>query len=93
MKIESVEGKIFERRACEAIAVRVAELNLWRPGGDLDLPFLRLASVEGASRWRLAKASFEPLFLGAGQRNGRFRKRTAARYKISCASNVEPFRG
>jgi diacylglycerol kinase family enzyme len=81
MKIESVEGKIFERRACEAIAVRVSKLNLWRPGGDLELPFLRLASVEGASRWRLAKASFEALFLGAGQRDGQFKKRTAARYE------------
>jgi diacylglycerol kinase (ATP) len=58
MKIKTVEGKILERRASEVIAVRVAALNLWRAGGDLGLPFLRLASVEGESRWRLAKASF-----------------------------------
>jgi diacylglycerol kinase (ATP) len=81
MKIETVEGKILERRASEVIAVRVAELNLWRPGGDLDLPFLRLASIESASRWHLAKASFEALFLGGGQRDGRFKKRTAAHYE------------
>ncbi len=90
MKVETVEGKIFERRASEAIAVRVAELNLWRPGGDLDLPFLRLASVEGQSRWHLAKASFEALVLGAGQRNSRLTKRTAARYedvlRVECSA-------
>lgn len=93
MKIETVEGKIFERRASEAIAVRVAELNLWRPGGDLDLPYLRLATVEGASRWRLAEASFEALVLGAGQRNGRFRKLNAARYEDVLRVECSPIPG
>ncbi|HEX6493943.1 MAG TPA: diacylglycerol kinase family protein [Acidobacteriaceae bacterium] len=81
MKIETVEGKTLERRVCEAIALRVAELNLWRPGGDLDFPFLRLASVEGESRWRLAKGFFEALFLRAGQRDRLFKKSDAARYE------------
>ena len=81
LKIETVEGEILERRVSEALAVRVAELNLWRPGGDLDLPFLRLASIEGESRWRLAKASFEALFLGAGRRDRPFQKRDSARYE------------
>lgn len=81
LEIKTAEGRVLQRRASEVIAVRVAELNLWRPGGDLDLPFLRLASVEGESRWRLAKASFEALFLGAGQRDSRFKELDAARYE------------
>lgn len=89
MTIETVEGTILERRASEAIAVRVAELNLWRTGGDLDLPFLRLASVESESRWRIARASFEALVLGAGKR-GPFGQRDAACYenilRVECRS-------
>lgn len=93
MKIETVEGQILESRASEVIAVRVTELNLWRPGGNLDLPFLRLASVESESRWRLAKASVEALFLGGGQRDRRFRKRAAARYENVARVECRPIAG
>jgi diacylglycerol kinase family enzyme len=93
MKIETVDGKIFERRASEAIAVRVAELNLWRTGGDLVFPFLRLASIEGESRWRVAKASFEALFLRAGQRNGESKRRYAARYEDVLRVECSPISG
>ena len=58
---DAIQGQV-----CEALAVRVAELNLWRPGCGLHLPFLRLATVAGASRSRLALASFEALFRAAG---------------------------
>ncbi|QNI30592.1 NAD(+)/NADH kinase [Alloacidobacterium dinghuense] len=89
LKITTVEGEVLERSASEMIAVRVAELNLWRPGASLDFPFLRLASVEGASRRRLAQASFQALFLGAGQRERRQTDRAAARYedvlRVECA--------
>lgn len=81
MEITTVEGKVLERRVSEMIAVRVAELNLWRPGGDLEFTFLRLASVEGQSRWRLAQASFQALFLGAGERDRQLRERGAACYE------------
>lgn len=81
IEITTVEGKIVQRRASEMIAVRVAELNLWRPGGSLDFPFLRLASVEGESRWRLAQASLQALFFGAGKRNVRVKESQAARYE------------
>lgn len=93
MEIETVEGAILHRRASEAIAVRVSELNLWRPGGNLNLPHLRLASVEGDSRWRLVKASFESLVLGAGRRAARSRARNAAHYenvsRVECRSIPE----
>jgi diacylglycerol kinase (ATP) len=81
VEITTVEEKVFQRRVSEMIAVRVAELNLWRPGGDLDFPFLRLASVEGSSRWRLAQASIQALLLGAGKRDRRPKENAAARYE------------
>jgi diacylglycerol kinase (ATP) len=81
VEITTVEKKVFQRRVSEMIAVRVAELNLWRPGGDLDFPFLRLASVEGSSRWRLARASIQALLLGAGKRDRRPKENAAARYE------------
>lgn len=93
MKIETVDGEIVERRASEAIAVRVATLNLWRTGGDLHLPFLRLASVEGESRRRLAKASFEALVLGAGRRDGQRSKRVAAQYENVLRVRCTPISG
>jgi diacylglycerol kinase family enzyme len=93
LKITTVEGDVFQRRASEMIAVRVAELNLWRPGGSLDFPFLRLASVEGASRRRLAQASFQALFLGAGQRDSRNGHHTAARYEDVLRIECRPIVG
>jgi diacylglycerol kinase (ATP) len=81
LKILTVKGGIIHRRVSEMLALRVAELNLWRPGGGLDFPFLRLASVEADSRWRLAQASFEALFLGAGHRDRPNKENAAAHYE------------
>lgn len=92
IKVETVEGQMSERRVSEAIAVRVSEINLWRPGGDVDLPFLRLAVVEGESRWRLARASFEALVLGAGKR-GPFGKRNAGCYENVLRVECRPISG
>ncbi len=80
LEITTVDGKVHERRVSEVIAVRVAQLNLWRPGGSLESSFLRLASVEGDSRWHLTQASFQALFLGAGRRD-RTRKSGVAYYE------------
>ena len=81
VEITTVDEKVIQRRVSEMIAVRVAELNLWRPGGNLDFPFLRLASVEGSSRRRLAQASFQALFLGAGKRDRQLKENAAAHYE------------
>jgi diacylglycerol kinase (ATP) len=67
--ISTTSGDVIQERVCEALAVRVAELNRWRPGGGLRLPFLRLATVAGASRARLALASYDALFGGGGARD------------------------
>jgi diacylglycerol kinase (ATP) len=67
--ITTTSGAVIEEQVCEALAVRVAELNRWRPGGGLDFPFLRLATVGGDSRSRLALASFGALFQSGGARD------------------------
>jgi len=92
-RITTVEGKVLERRASEIIAVRVAELNIWRPGGGLDLPFLRLASVEDTSRARLVQASLQALLLGAGRRNGHPKATGAARYEDVMRVECKPISG
>ena len=81
MKIRTVAGDTIERDASEMIAVRVAQLNLWRPGGGLRFPFLRLASVEGTSRLHLARASFAALAMGEGRRDRPPQPNSPARYE------------
>ena len=64
-----VNGRVAQRRVCEAIAVRVPELNRWRPGGRLEEPVLRLATVDATDRWGLAQASFAAM-ARVSSRNG-----------------------
>lgn len=49
-------------RAAELLAVRVPAINLWRTGGDLSSPMLRIASVPQAGRLGLAHACIRALF-------------------------------
>ncbi|HEU4636273.1 MAG TPA: diacylglycerol kinase family protein [Edaphobacter sp.] len=81
LEITTTSGETVIRVSSEMIAVRVSSLNLWRPGGGLQFPFLRLASVEGASRLRLLQASVQALALGAGRRDRMPGPRSAARYE------------
>ncbi len=69
IEVTAASGQKFRRRVCEAIAVRVAELNRWRPGGQLEEPLLRLATVDATGRWGLAEASISALARTA-PRNG-----------------------
>jgi diacylglycerol kinase family enzyme len=79
--ITTVSGSVVHQQVCEALALRVAQLNRWRPGGGLDSPFLRLATVAGGSRLRLARASFEALFRSAGARERPQQEDAAAYYQ------------
>jgi diacylglycerol kinase (ATP) len=81
IQITSSSGSVMHGQVCEALAVRVAELNRWRPGGGLHFPFLRLATVAGASRSRLALASFEALFRAGGARDREPAEDAAAIYR------------
>ena len=67
--ITTTGGSVVHQQVSEAIALRVAELNRWRPGGGLTFPFLRLATVAGYSRSRLARATYEALFRAGGARD------------------------
>jgi diacylglycerol kinase (ATP) len=81
IEITTTSGSVIQGQVCEALAVRVAELNRWRPGGGLHFPFLRLATVAGASRSRLALASFEALFRAGGARDREPPEDAAAIYR------------
>jgi diacylglycerol kinase (ATP) len=67
--ITTTSGAVLQQQVCEALAVRVAELNRWRTGGGLAFPFLRLAVVAGNSRLALARASYQALFGIGGARD------------------------
>jgi diacylglycerol kinase family enzyme len=69
VEVTTVDGHVFRQRVCEAIAVRVAELNRWRPGGSLEERRLRLATVDATDRLGLASASFHAL-ARTSSRNG-----------------------
>ena len=79
--ITTTSGSVVNQQVCEALALRVAELNRWQPGGGLDFPFLRLATVAGASRARLARASVDALFRSAGARDRQQHEDAAAYYE------------
>ncbi len=98
LEITTIAGDLLRRRACEAIAVRVRELNLWRPGGGFDLPFLRLATVattglQPGSRWKLAQATYQGLFRGAGERACKPSEGTPARYEDVVRVTCRPIPG
>jgi diacylglycerol kinase (ATP) len=79
VEVAPVLGSKFRRRVCEAIAVRVAELNRWRPGGRLEDPMLRLALVDATGRWGLAEASIRALARTESQ-NGKTSSRASVHY-------------
>jgi diacylglycerol kinase (ATP) len=81
VEITTVTGAVLRDQVSEALALRVAELNRWRPGGGLGFPFLRLATVGGHSRFRLAQASFDALFRGGGARERAHEADAAATYQ------------
>jgi diacylglycerol kinase (ATP) len=61
VEVTTTEGSTLTYRVSEAIAVRVPEINVWRPGGDLQGSGLRLATVAPTTRTGLAHASFRAL--------------------------------
>jgi diacylglycerol kinase (ATP) len=79
--ITTTGGPVVHEQVCEAVAVRVAELNRWRPGGGLNFPFLRLATVAGDSRSRLARASYDALLRSGGARDREQSHDAAAIYR------------
>jgi diacylglycerol kinase (ATP) len=58
------DGSERRFRACELMSVRVPEINVWRPRGDLCSPQLRIAACPPTSRLGLSHAMFHALFTG-----------------------------
>jgi diacylglycerol kinase (ATP) len=79
--VTTTSGPVVHQQVSEALALRVAVLNRWRPGGGLNFPFLRLATVEGTSRSRLVRATYEALFASAGARDRAQGEGAAATYR------------
>jgi len=61
LEVTTVAGDVRRFRANELIALRVPDVGLWRSGGDLLKPTLRVASVSETSRLGLVHASFHAL--------------------------------
>jgi len=80
VEVTPVSGSKFRKRVCEAIAVRVEELNRWRPGGRLEDPVLRLALVDATGRWGLAEASIRALARKESQNGHGAAARASAHY-------------
>lgn len=61
LEVTNTQGQVRRARVNEAIGIRVPEINIWRPGGNLLEPVMRLASVRQTGRMGLAHASFHAL--------------------------------
>ena len=64
VEMTSDSGETSAMRVSEIIAVRVGEINIWRPGGNLQQPLLRVATVPETNQLGLAHASFHALATG-----------------------------
>lgn len=73
IEVIGVDGRRTVQRVFEAIALRVSRLNLWRTGGGLDLPFLRLASVAAGAGSSAAASPLRSL-INATVRDGQARR-------------------
>lgn len=80
IEITTTEKCVLCRRVCEALAVKVADLNSWRTGGGLELNHLRLATMEYQSMWRLTLGVAEALLGPGGTRGREGRKDSTTRY-------------
>jgi diacylglycerol kinase (ATP) len=62
VEMTGMDGAIRRFRASELLGVRVAEINRWRPGGDLCSSRLRMAAIPQTGRAGLTHAIFHALF-------------------------------
>lgn len=93
VEMTTAEGCRIEQVCCEAIAVRVAELNRWRPRGELDRPWLRLASVEGSSRGVLARAAWQAVLRSGTETQSASPTGGAAAYRNIVRAVFRPIEG
>jgi diacylglycerol kinase (ATP) len=66
VEMTRTDGTVRRFRASELLAVRVAAINRWRPGGDLCSTRLRMATVPETGRVGLAHAMIHALLVQKG---------------------------
>lgn len=71
VEVTNPEGRIERFRACELLAVRVPKIGVWRPGGNLRSPHLRMAAVPLAGRGGLTHACFHAVVTRWSNRESR----------------------
>jgi len=87
LEVTTAGGQVRRSRVNEAIAIRVPEINVWRPGGNLREPGLRLASVRETGRAGLAHASFHALVT---QKSGGNSRLPYPQYDDACTITCRP---
>jgi diacylglycerol kinase (ATP) len=84
IEFTTTNGEVIKRNVCEALTLRVAELNRWRPGGSLDKAVIRLAICDATTRLGLAEASFHALARTSPSTNGRPRVHYFDTVRVAC---------
>ncbi len=87
------DGSTQRVEACEAIAAHVAEINLWRPGGDPFAEWLRVAWVPPTGRLGLGHASFHALATGKSNGHGGWGSLPFAQYATAHSLICRPLSG
>jgi diacylglycerol kinase family enzyme len=71
IEMTDAEGRVERFRACELLAVRVPRIGVWRSGGNLHSPHLRMAAIPLAGRGGLTHACFHALATRLSNRESR----------------------
>jgi diacylglycerol kinase (ATP) len=87
------DGSTTTEIACEAIATHVAEINRWRPGGDPQAEYLRVAWVPPTGRLGLGHASFHALATGKSNGYGGWGRLPFAQYGTVSRMICRPLNG
>jgi diacylglycerol kinase family enzyme len=71
VEMTGVDGEVRRFRACDLLAVRAAKIGVWRAGGDLCSPRLRMAAVPHAGRAGITHAYFHAIATRRSNRESR----------------------
>jgi diacylglycerol kinase (ATP) len=93
IELTHAHGGTTIETACEAIATHVAEINRWRPGGDPQADWLRVAWVPPTGRLGLGHASFHALATGKSNGHGGWGRLPFAQYVTVTRIICRPLNG
>ncbi|MGC1159484.1 MAG: diacylglycerol kinase family protein [Acidobacteriaceae bacterium] len=93
IELTHADGATTIETACEAIATHVPEINRWRPGGDPQAEWLRVAWVPPTGRLGLGHASFHALATGKSNGHGGWGRLPFAQYVTVTRIICRPLNG